>query len=64
MCLRADLLHDGLLVEPVDAVAVLVRAWPVELHLLLLRDCLLRYDFCEALEAGCLQPWWLLASVC
>lgn len=58
LCLLcADFLHDrAVLVEAVGSVAVLVGAWPVELHLLLLRDCLLGYYLGKALEAGSLQP--------
>ena len=38
------------------AIALAIGHVVVELELLLLRDGLLRDDFGEALEAGCLQP--------
>jgi hypothetical protein len=53
-CLRAGLFHDGRFVA---AVGEAVRLGLLKLHLLLLRDGLLRDDFCEALEARCLEPW-------
>jgi hypothetical protein len=53
-CLRAGLFHNGRFVA---AVGEAVRLGLLKLHLLLLRDGLLRDDFCEALEARCLEPW-------
>ena len=43
-------------VKAVGTITIFVRARPVKLHLLLLRNRLLRDDLSKTLEAGCLQP--------
>ena len=53
-CVSLRLLHDGGLVA---AVGEAVGLGLLELHLLLLRNGLLRDNLGEALEARCLEPW-------